>query len=349
LGEAVSKRGPRAPTLILLAGISEAGKSSFAQAAMERRYKGRPTRIRHPDRTPPGEWREFTFEQPASPWRRALGRSKRASFIDISGEDYQSLYFLDLAHRQEGVPSAEGGTDHLFPQKPVDVEVARRLRKIVDRLGGVVLTIDMTRLWFPLDGQGRPMQIVGLYESMGPDDWDRTWPVWAHQAQLATWFVRLLRWLRFSAPGEGAEASISLERVEQELEKAPRLDIPIQILFTKADRLGDVHVPEKFGRSERAIREVAVNPMVFANQVFPSLFDVLRQQVEYYRFDFSYVVKGIQETAAPEWKTRGVSGTMRWLLKTCPGWGTLSTRFWLQRWMRQERARYGADNRWRRP
>ncbi|HEX2061437.1 MAG TPA: hypothetical protein VHK90_11910, partial [Thermoanaerobaculia bacterium] len=192
--------------------------------------------------------------------------SDRHVFLDPSGEFFRAI---SLGERQRlRLPDV---TDEHF----------EFVRDAVRNLAGIVLVMD-------LYGRG--------------DQLDRS--SWRLQETDFTFVLPVLRWLRFEKnprpPGVGVSINIAAR-----VQKLPRLDVPVLVLFSKADRL-DTLTNEQ--------------PLAFARRNLPTLHGALVSHAKEFRFDFCHTMvrRGDGDKAVD--RPCGVLLSMEWLLEKRSRW-----------------------------
>lgn len=192
--------------------------------------------------------------------------SDRHVFLDPSGEFFRSL---SLEERQRlRLPDV---TDEQF----------EFVRDAVKHLAGIVLVVD-------LFGRGDRLDRSG----------------WRAQENDFTFVLPALRWLRFDnearPPGVGVSINIAAR-----VQKLPHLDVPVLVLFSKADRLVEL-TPQQ--------------PLAFARRNLPALHGALVSHAKEFRFDFCHTMvrKGDGDRAVD--RPCGVLLSMEWLLEKRSRW-----------------------------
>ena len=192
--------------------------------------------------------------------------SDRHVFLDPSGEFFRSL---SLEERQSlGLPD-------------VTEEQFEFVRDGVKNLAGIVLVVD-------LFGGGERMDRSG----------------WRAQEKDFTFVLPALRWLRFDkeARREGVGVSVN---IASRVQKLPRLDVPVLVLFSKADRLDTLTNQQ---------------PLAFARRNLPALHGALVSHAKEFRFDFCHtMIRGGDGDKAVD-RPCGVLLSMEWLLEKRARW-----------------------------
>lgn len=185
----------------------------------------------------------------------------RHVFLDPSGEFFRSLSLEE--RKRLALPDI---TDDYFDF----------VRDAVKSLAGIVLVVD-------LYGGGQQLDRSG----------------WRAQENDLTFVLPALRWLRFEKeprpPGVGVSVNIAAR-----VQKMPKLDVPVLVLFSKADRL------------DTLTNDV---PLDFARRNLPLLHGALLTHAKRFRFDFCHTMvrKGDGDAAVD--RPCGVLLSMEWLLE----------------------------------
>jgi GTP-binding protein EngB required for normal cell division len=184
----------------------------------------------------------------------------RHVFLDPSGEFFRAL---SLEERQRlRLPDV---TDEYFDF----------VRDAVQKLAGIVLVVD-------LFGGGTKIDRSG----------------WRAQENDLTFVLPVLRWLRFEKeprpPGVGVSINIAAR-----VQRLPRLDVPVLVLFSKADRL------------DTLTNQV---PLDFARRNLPTLHGALLTHTKRFRFDFCHTMVRSGDGDRAVDRPCGVLLSMEWLL-----------------------------------
>lgn len=230
--------------------------------------------------------------------------TRKAVFVDASGEDFRLLYPLQRAART--LPEAD----------------ARLLKVAADALKGLVLVIDLERLW------GKPRE-------GGTED-----PADRHQERILAWVLELLRWFYFGGQYDAENAAPFQEQVTarvQRMSQRQRLPFPVQVVFSKADRLTAVSLPARspsiWARDTSKTRTIfppGDHPLLLAYHYLPLLYEALRENVRVFRFDFAHsIATSLDSGAAVDETPCGVEYTLSWLMER--RWGPeLGTGTWVR-------------------
>lgn len=213
--------------------------------------------------------------------------TRRAVFVDAAGEDFRTMY---PSQRPSGVLS--------------EAE-ARFLRLVATSLSGLILMVDLNRLWGEIPG--------GI-----ADPGDR------HQERILAWILEMLRWFRFDGRYDAKSAIPFQDQVDagvKRLSQWQRLRFPVQVIFSKADELLEVPLPARaapwIGKSTaaRTLYPVGEQPLLLAYHHLPLLYSALQEHVRHFRFDFAHSLVFDPEDHTP----CGVIPSLAWVLQR--GWG----------------------------
>lgn len=278
----------------LIAGIGGSGKTQLLRAIEDpgflseiEEHEGRAAP------TPPK-----TLKAIAIPWR---GRS--VLVLDAAGEEFKVLH----PRLRQG-----GGVN------PEDIEF---LRLVSQRLRGVILLIDLHRLW-------------SATRATPPED--------GKQVEVLSWVLQLLRWLAHEGQYPAGATNFETHVKNRVKQMKPRLKVPVVTLFSKADELVGRPVVDDRWRvvgsrwnsksSERLVFPAGERPMLFATHFLKPLYRTLMQHCDHFHVDFAHAVIIDPDTGGiSEDVPCGVHGALDWLLD--PRWqekGNIPTRFWLK-------------------
>jgi hypothetical protein len=221
--------------------------------------------------------------------------------MDAAGERFRQLYPALRATRSIGVEQIEF------------------LKHISKRLGGVILLLDLRRLWGPEQAND---------------------PANSRQVEILAWVLTLLRWLRCCGNYKAGPVTLEEHVNRTVMRLRRRLDIPVQILFSKADGLGGLVVPQnrklQWLRQEQAADRVLYpageDPLLLAYHALPELFEAVTKHANHFRFDFVHAMVAdpdTQEIVDPN--ACGVTLSLQWLLDSTwrQPWPMIPTRHWL--------------------
>lgn len=207
---------------------------------------------------------------------------RKLQFLDASGEEFRKLY------------PAERERENLGPLRSNDLDF---LRIVSRRMRGIVLLLHLRDLWHAqTDGEGEKAK--------------------AHQVDILVWILMLLRFLRFGgahpdgATGFQDHVDATVRRMRR------RLDVPVLLLFSKADEHVGVNVPD--GR-HRQLFPVAEDAMLLAYHAVPKLFTALTIHCRHFRCDFEHALVVSPDTQSlKDDKPCGVALAREWLVD--PHW-----------------------------
>lgn len=285
--------------MFLVAGIGGSGKTQFIDAleALEGGF------LRDIARDDAGRTNATTPNTIIPRYIRAAGR--KLAFLDAPGELFQNLF-------------------------PYNGSISKRALQIpkllAPNLRGVVLVIDLEKLW-------------------GPPDPKR--PDWRHQLGIAAWILEVLRWLSYDGkPPQDAQMKLHTYIDRQVRSMKQRLRQPVLVLFTKADLLDKVRLPG----TGRPVRPEGEHPLLFAWHCLPELHKALLQHADHFRYDFVHSLVEDKTTGVPQqFPPCGVRAAVDWLIDTSwrNGRRGVPTRRWLS-WQRGLDQLTGRGNRWKR-
>lgn len=275
--------------VFLIAGITGAGKTELLGAYKQNAYLDE--LVREQGRALP------TPVESLNCYAIEVGRRK-VIFMDASGERFRQLY-----------PEAGG-----VGLREAQIEF---LRTVSSQLRGLILLVDLGRLW----GSERAQD-----------------PANARQVQIVSWVLQLLRWLRFGSKYEPGPVSFQAH-VNRELKTMRRrLKIPVQVLFSKADCLNGLLAPQQSGHQSRP-GETAVHrtlfpagedPILLSYHCLPELLETLVTHARHFRFDFVHSLVTDRVTGAvTDSSSRGVTLSLQWLLGWSWRWPMIPSRYWL--------------------
>ncbi len=210
-----------------------------------------------------------------------VGRRK-VVFVDTSGEHFKDLYPFSR--------------DDEISESSVDF-----LRLVSGRLGGLVLLVDLARLWQPAV---------------------RTNPEDEAQVRILTWILVLLRWLQEGGEHEGGSIRFQDDVNRRVMRLNRRLKVPVLALFSKADELASLPVPERRDRAwlgrksvSRTLLPVGEDPLLVAHHCVPELLEALVAHADHFRVDFAHSLvtdPDAGDVVDPE--PCGVALSLQWLL-----------------------------------
>ena len=201
----------------------------------------------------------------------------------------------------------------------IEKESLQLPKLIAKHLRGLVLVFDLLQFWSE----------------------DVIRPAAKRQIEILAWVLEILRWARHQG-AYPVNTSIPLDRyITQETRTMKqRLDIPVLVLFSKADELRQQTIPEH-GRKLRPEQE---QPFFFARHCLPDLYGAVEAHADHFHFDFIHSIvsdpgNGPEvEPSAPIISAPpcGIQPAFDWLLD--PAWerrGGVPSRRWIsiQQWL----------------
>jgi len=199
-----------------------------------------------------------------------LLRGNNAIFIDAAGENFSGLY----------------------PRlgKSITQKDLKLPKLVAPRLRGLILVIDIEALW--TDEQYSKKK----------------------QIKIVTWIMMVFRWLLndgFYDP----DSPFSLEEyinhsVNQMEGPKTRLNIPVQVLFSKADQLREFSVP---GYEDKLHPRSKDSPFFIAYHYLPGLHHALLEHTNYFRYDFVHSIATDPNTDTQQVDPCGVELSFQWL------------------------------------
>ncbi len=278
--------------VFLIAGIAAAGKTQLLDAYRQDAYLAGQIKKRrgHALPTSPG-----TLDcHPVSVGRR------KVVFVDTSGEHFKHLY------------------PYLSPTGEISGREIDFLRLLGRNLAGLVLLVDLARLWNPA----------------------ATHPEEEEQVHILSWILVLLRWLRYRGEyDEGSRIRFQDHVNRQAMRLEKRLKIPVLALFSRADELTGLAVPRRPGPSwlrqdeepKRALFPAGERPHLVAYHCLPELYRALLTHADHFRFDFVHSLVTDRRTGEViDTAACGVSDSLAWLLEPSWRWPAIPTRVWLR-------------------
>ncbi len=197
---------------------------------------------------------------PGAVWYQIVKGPDKRVFIDPSGE-----FFARLS------PDRRARLD--LPDLTIDY--FDFIRRSVQQLAGIVLVVDLTR-----------------------ESYEMSASPWRDQENDFRFLLPAIRWLRFERPERQPEVGIT-SAISTRAASLPRLDVPVIVLFTKADRL-ECHVNQI--------------PLDFARRRLPTLHGSLMTHARRYRYDFCYTMVQTESGDQPVDRPCGVFLSLEWLL-----------------------------------
>jgi hypothetical protein len=281
--------------IFLMVGVSGTGKTQVLEAFQ--RIQGIPLNPfkRTGDRVHPNPPNEIK----AYPIKRNLTQSK-AMFVDASGENFSGLY------------------PHLVNERGTTTKEQLRIPEIVaSKLRGLVLLIDLKSFF-------------GDTASTSGEDKSRQQLAREQQIRIVTWIMMVFRW--FLNGGNYQENTILPlhdyinAKVGQMTGRKTRLNIPVQVLFSKADELHGFPVPN----ADHILFPREDSPFFIAYHYLSELHEALLEHANYFRYDFAHSIVTDPETGTVKKNEPpcGVELSLKWLVNhRSSGW---STQRWIQ-------------------
>ncbi len=169
---------------------------------------------------------------PGEVWYQPLNTRRKLVFLDPSGEFFKNI--SPSERKRLRLPD-------------VSPEYFDFVRVAVQRLAGVVLVVDLTNT---LD--------------------DMAEAPWQNQEHDLAYTLAALRWLRRDRKAAVEQLGVS-SLIASRLQSLRRLDVPVLVLFSKADKLGEL---------------TNETPYSFAQSRLPDLFSAVLSHARHFRFDF---------------------------------------------------------------
>lgn len=151
----------------------------------------------------------------------------------------------------------------------VDPPALDFLRLVRPRLSGLVVLVDLKRLWEGTDG--------GQVESL-------------------TWLLVLLRWLSVGRKGAEEGHLPFRDHVMRDVLRMDRLRVPVLVLFSRADESNGLAVPRRPARQGfrsgegRTLFPAGEDPLLLAYHCLPELYEALLHHAEHFRVDFAHAL-----------------------------------------------------------
>jgi hypothetical protein len=192
---------------------------------------------------------------------------RRHVFLDPSGEFYNTV---SPQHRQVLALSDIADDDFNF------------LRPAIGRLAGLVLVFDLTKV---------------------ASDADHS--LWQQQEDEFNFFLAAIRWLRFRKRRDRIDDGMT-NAIAAQFAKKPKLDVPVLVLFSKADVVDADYTYQ--------------HPLAFARGYLPALHGALTTHARWFRFDFCHTMERTGSGDRAVDRPVGVLLAMEWLLQSRPRW-----------------------------
>ena len=259
---------------IVICGLGNSGKSEIASGFTRANTAFRQRSTISTTRASSGVAYSLGGTAPGEVWFEILNTARKLVFLDPSGEFFQKI---SPSERQR------------LRLPDITPEYFQFVRVAVQRLAGIVLVVDLTRT---LD--------------------DMAESPWRNQEIDLDYTLAALRWLRHDKAAAVEQLGVT-SLMASRLPSLRRLDVPVLVLFSKADKLG-----------------VTTNelPLSFAQHKLPTLFGSIRTHARRYRFDFVSTMQEVNGVDRQRREPCGVLLPMEWLVRGAFRWmPSLPTRF----------------------
>jgi hypothetical protein len=267
--EGTLERGRRA---IMMLGLSNSGKSQIVRAFTQEAAKHHQVTALEVSRIlfedgPIGGTTSGTI------WYQQVDIDGRHYvFVDPSGED---LKFL--------LPQVGGTSTKVLSSATIDPTRLLLLHKASKRLDALVVVVDMLRT-----------PASSIYP-------------WSRQEEQLAWLLRVVRWLRADTPDDAVDFSVGgklglISHIDDRAPRVAKIDVPVQVLFSKADRL--------------PIETTRQRPLYYARTHLPTLHAALTSHTREFRYDFISTMHESpdRKTDIPSDRPWGVFLSFEWLL-----------------------------------
>ena len=192
------------------------------------------------------------------------------------------------------------------PQGKAELEL---LQQVSGGLGGLILMLNLHDYW---QGIGAAPQ----------------------QPRALINVLRLLRWLRGGGRIEAGETRTLPQKVDAEVERMPRLAVPVLLLFSLADHLVGHELPAPKGglvAPGRKIFPPGEEPLLILHHYLPELLEALEKHVHCFHVDFSHsVVTDPGSGKVVDEAPCGVALARDWLLAASDRQPYLPSAWWLR-------------------
>lgn len=301
---------------LLVAGVPSTGKTELLSSY--ERYRAKHREGTYLDRFARHEGKVLTTVEGTLDCYPIPGT--RQMFVDASGEDFKNLY--PRLRKSGRLEEADAGF----------------LRTLVSHLDGVLLLLDLRRLWYPEgDEQQKKEQMK--------------------QVEILTWILMLLRWLEHDGKYPQSSSQSFVDYVNRQVQafRGRRLTAPVTLLFSRADEAFKLEVPiDDLGwltgtERERRLFPPGEAPFFLAFHCLEKLYGALRSHTRSFRIDFVHSFRADKGTGAVIDKNpMGLFPAVEWMLR--PRWQrklTLPTRHLIamQQWIDRL---WGRSARWER-
>jgi GTP-binding protein EngB required for normal cell division len=259
---------------IVICGLGKSGKSEIANGFTRANVAFRQRATVSTTRASSGGAYSLGGTAPDEVWFEILNTRRKLVFLDPSGE-----FFMKISPTER----------QRLRLPDITPEYFQFVRVAVQRLAAVVLVVDLTRT---LD--------------------DMADSPWRNQEIDLDYTLAALRWLRHDKAAAVEQLGVT-SLMASRLPTLPRLDVPVLVLFSKADKLGEL------------TNEL---PSSFARRKLPTLFGSIRTHARRYRFDFVSTMREVNGVDRQAPRPCGVLLSMEWLISDPFRWmPSLPTRF----------------------
>lgn len=246
---------------VVICGPARSGKSEIATGFTRANTVFRGRSQVSTSRTSSGTLYVAGGTNPGEVWFEIANTPRKLVFLDPSGE-----FFRQLSPTERQRLRLPDVTEEYFDF----------VRSAVSKLAGVVVVVDLTRT---------------------VDDFSDA--PWRSQEIDLDFNLAAIRWLRHAK--EARIEGLSVERnIAAQVLKKPKLDVPVLVLFSKADLLPDDYSNQV--------------PIDFARERLPHLHASLLTHARHFRFEFAHTMLGEGDRARRETRPCGVLLSMEWLL-----------------------------------
>jgi hypothetical protein len=259
---------------IVICGLGNSGKSEIASGFTRANTAFRQRATVSTPRGSSGVPYKLGGTAPGEVWFEILNSPRKLVFLDPSGEFFRKI----------------SPTERVRLRLPdITPEYFQFVRAAAARLAGIVLVVDLTNT---LD--------------------DMAESPWLNQENDLSYTLAALRWLRRDRKAAVEQLGVTA-LIGSRLRELPRLDVPVLVLFSKADKLGEM------------TNEL---PSLFARRRLTTLFGAVRSHARRYRFDFVSTMREVNGVDRQAPRPCGVLLPMEWLVSGPFSWmPSLPTRF----------------------
>lgn len=192
---------------------------------------------------------------------------RRHVFLDPSGEFYR---LISPTERQR------------LELPDITEEHFNFLRPAVQRLAGLVLVFDLTK-------------VANEAETS----------LWQEQEEEFNFTLAIIKWLRFPKRGRKPDLGLT-DTIATQSARTSKLDVPVLVLFSKADMLDDTYTYQP--------------PLTFAREYLPRLHSSLVTHARWFRYDFCHTMERTGSGDRAIDRPVGVLLSMEWLLQSRSRW-----------------------------